>query len=425
MTANSKSKIQNPKSYNLRVVGTEDSTLTAELERVGAQVPGQQIMWRKASFLPIRLEGLTCVGANVLKQEMLARGGDCAVHRDCLTLDRDHTSALLIGTRAQYDDLREKLREQAFGLPDVAEQLSALLESLDAPLKPLQLGRHNLLIGERTLVMGILNVTPDSFSGDSLGDDVDAAIQQARRMKIEGADILDVGGQSTRPGSDPVPEEEELHRVLPVVETLVGPDGVDLPISVDTSRARVAEAALKAGAHIINDITGLRDDPEIADVVAGHNAALALMHIQGTPRDMQHNPHYDDLLGEVIAYLREGIEKAVSAGVPRSHIWIDPGIGFGKTLHHNLEILRRLSEMKSLGCAILIGTSRKSFIGRILARDRGGELPPPQERVTGTGATVAISIANGASVVRVHDVAPAVEVARITDAIVRETRRET
>ena len=421
MKANPKSKIQNPKSYNLRVVGTDDSTLTAELERVGAQVPGQQIMWRKASFLPIRLEGLTCVGANVLKQEMLARGGDCAVHRDCLTLDREQTSALLIGTRAQYDDLREKLYEQAFGLPDVAEQLRDLLDSLDVPLKPLQLGRHTLPIGKRTLVMGILNVTPDSFSGDSLGDDVDAAIQQARRMKMEGADILDIGGQSTRPGSDPVPEEEELHRVLPVVERLVGPDGVDLPISVDTSRAGVAEASLKAGAHIINDITGLRDDPEIADVVARHNAALVLMHIQGTPRDMQHSPYYDDLLGEVIAYLREGIEKSVSAGVPRSRIWVDPGIGFGKTLYHNLEILRRLSEMKTLGCAILIGTSRKSFIGRILARDRGGELPPPQERVTGTGATVAISIANGASVVRVHDVAPAVEVARITDAIVRET----
>ncbi len=247
MTANPKSKIQNPKSYNLRVVGTDDSTLTAELERVGAQVPGQQIMWRKASFLPIRLEGLTCVGANVLKQEMLARGGDCAVHRDCLTLDRDQTSALLIGTRAQYDDLREKLHEQAFGLPEVAEQLSDLLESLDTPLKPLQLGRYTLPIDERTLVMGILNVTPDSFSSDSLGDDVDAAIEQARRMRMEGADILDVGGQSTRPGSDPVPEEEELHRVLPVVERLVGPDGVDLPISVDTSRVRVGRGRPQSG----------------------------------------------------------------------------------------------------------------------------------------------------------------------------------
>ena len=408
------------KSYNARVVSGDDTTLTTELERVGAQVPGQQIMWRKASFLPIRLEGLTCVGANVLKQEMLARGGDCAVHRDCLTLDREETSVLLIGTRPQYEDLREKLREQAFGLPEVGEQLETMLESLDVHLEPLQLGRYTLPIGKRTLVMGIMNVTPDSFSGDSLGDDVEAAIAQARRMKAEGADILDIGGQSTRPGSDPVPVEEELQRVLPVVQRLVGPDGVNLPISIDTSRARVADDALKAGAHIINDITGLRDEPEIARVAAKHKAALALMHIKGTPRDMQQNPHYDDLLAEVIAYLRSGIERATSAGVPRSRIWVDPGIGFGKTIDHNLELLRRLAELESLGCAILVGTSRKSFIGRILAGARGGELPPPAERVIGTGATVAVSIANGASIVRVHDVSHAVEVARIADAIVRD-----
>jgi dihydropteroate synthase len=406
-------------SYNLRIVGSDEATLSAELERVGAQVPGQQIMWRKSSFIPIRLEGLSCVGANVLKQEMLARGGDCAVHRDCLTLERDETSALLIGTRAQYDDLREKLREQAFGLPEVASQLDDLLANLDAPLEPLHLGPHTLPIDERTLVMGILNVTPDSFSGDSLGDDVDAAVEQARRMKAEGADILDVGGQSTRPGADPVPIEEELRRVLPVLERLVSSDGVGMPISVDTSRAQVAEAALKAGAHIINDITGLRDEPEIAQVVARRNAALVLMHIQGTPRDMQQHPHYDDLLGEVTAYLRSGVEKAMLAGIPRNRIWIDPGIGFGKTLDHNLELLRRLAELRSLGCAILVGTSRKSFIGRILARGQGGQLPPPGERVTGTGATLAISIANGASIVRVHDVAHAVEVARIADAIMR------
>ena len=418
---NSKLKTQNSKleTYNARFVSADEKTVTAELARVGVQDTGQEIMWRKVSFLPIRLEGLSCVAANVLKQEMLARGGDCAVHRDCLTLVRDTTSVLLIGTRVQYDDLLGKLAGQDFGLPEIGEQISDLLDNLHAPLENLRLGDHILPLGERTLVMGILNVTPDSFSGDSVGDDVDAAVEQARRMKAEGADILDVGGQSTRPGSDPVTVEEELRRVLPVVKRLVGPDGVALPISVDTSRAEVAEAALKAGAHIINDITGLRDEPEIAQVVAKHNAALVLMHIQGTPQDMQQNPHYDDLLGEVSAYLRESVMRAVEAGIPRSRIWIDPGIGFGKNLGHNLELLRRLSELKSLGCAILVGTSRKSFIGRILARDRGGELPPPQERVTGTGATVAVSIANGASIVRVHDVAPAVEVARITDAIVR------
>jgi len=290
---------------------------------------------------------------------------------------------------------------------------------MNTTFQPLHLGPYTLPIGQRTVVMGIINVTPDSFSGDALGDDVDAAVAQARRMQAEGADMLDIGGQSTRPGSDPVPVEEELHRVLPVIERLVAPDGVPLPLSVDTNRASVAEAALQAGAHMINDITGLRDDPDIAGVVAKYNAALVLMHILGTPRTMQQDPHYDDLLGEVKQYLQEGIDKALVAGVKKDRIWVDPGIGFGKTIEHNLELLRRLGELKSLGCPILVGTSRKGFIGRILAEARGGELPPPGERVVGTGATLAISVANGADIVRVHDVAHAVEVVRVADAIVR------
>ena len=274
-------------------------------------------------------------------------------------------------------------------------------------------------IRQRTLVMGILNVTPDSFSGDGLGEDTDAAVRQGHRMALEGADILDVGGQSTRPGAATVPVDEELRRVLPVIARLAAPSGPGTAISVDTNQARVAEEALRAGAHIVNDISGLRDDPAIADVVARYNAGLVIMHIQGTPRTMQITPHYDDLLGEVIAYLQAGIDKAVSAGVPKKHIWVDPGIGFGKTLQHNLELIKRLRELETLGCPILIGTSRKGFIGRILAPLNNGEAPPPQERVAGTGATLAISIANGANLVRVHDVAPAVQVARVSDAIVR------
>jgi dihydropteroate synthase len=274
-------------------------------------------------------------------------------------------------------------------------------------------------VGERTLVMGIINMTPDSFSGDALGDDVEAAVAQAWRMKEEGADILDVGGMSTRPGSDPVPVEEEIRRVLPVIERLAGPQGAGLPISVDTYRAEVARAALDAGALIINDITGLHHDPALARLAAERGAGLVLMHIRGTPKTMQENPHYDDLLGEVTAYLREGVDRAVSCGVNKERIWVDPGIGFGKTLEHNLELLRRLGELRSLGCAILVGTSRKSFIGRVLAPLRGGELPPPSERVVGTGATLAVSIAHGADIVRVHDVAHAVQVVRVADAIVR------
>ena len=405
-------------SHNPRIVSSDPALMSAELERVGAQWPGQQIISQKATFLPIRLERLSCVAANVLKQEMLARGGDCAVHKDCVTLEREESGVLLVGTRPQYEDLIAKLRQQGFGLPAIATQLSDLLANLDAPRKPFQAGPYTLALGERTLVVGIINVTPDSFSGDGL-DNLDAALSQAKRMKQEGANILDIGGQSTRPGSDPVPVEEELRRVIPLIQSLSAPGGVPLPISIDTTRAEVAEAAIKAGAHIINDISGLRDDLAIAEVAAKHNAGLVLMHIQGTPRTMQQNPHYDDLLGEVIQYLREGIDKALACGVKKERIWVDPGIGFGKTQEHNLELLKRLGELKSLGCPILVGTSRKGFIGRILAQSMGGNSPPPQERVIGTGATVALSIANGADIVRVHDIAHAVQVARIADAIVR------
>ncbi len=286
-----------------------------------------------------------------------------------------------------------------------------MVDPLFAPSQPLVCGPYTLPVGTRTLVMGILNVTPDSFSGDSLGDDVAAALAQARRMHAAGADLLDVGGLSTRPGSEPVSVDEELRRVVPVVERLAAE--VPLPLSVDTYRAAVAEAALRAGAHIINDITGFREDPAVLAVAARHGAAVVAMHIQGRPATMQQHPTYTDLLGEVIAYLRESVAQAVAAGVPRERIWVDPGIGFGKTVAHNLELLRRLGELRVLSQPILVGTSRKGFIGLLL----GGV--PPAERVTGTGATLAVSVCHGADVVRVHDVGPAVQVVRVTDAIMR------
>jgi dihydropteroate synthase len=208
-----------------------------------------------------------------------------------------------------------------------------------------------------------------------------------------------------------VSPDEELRRVVPVVERLAAE--VPLPLSVDTYRAAVAEAALRAGAHMINDITGFREEPAILGVAARHGAAVIAMHIQGRPATMQQHPTYTDLLGEVIAYLRESVAQAVAAGVPRERIWVDPGIGFGKTVAHNLELLRRLGELRVLSQPILVGTSRKGFIGRLL----GGV--PPDERVTGTGATLTVSVCHGADVVRVHDVGPAVQVVRVSDAIMR------
>ncbi len=271
--------------------------------------------------------------------------------------------------------------------------------------------RLEQIVRQRTAVMGILNVTPDSFYDGGRYAQTEAAVRRALQMVEEGADVLDIGGESTRPGSLPVPEEEELRRVLPVIEAVRA--RVDVPISIDTTKSRVAERALQAGACMVNDISGLGFDPRMAEVIARHGALCCIMHIQGTPQTMQQNPQYEDVVRDISCYFEERLALAERAGIPRENIWLDPGIGFGKTVEHNLEILRRLREFTAFGLPILIGTSRKSFIGKIL-----GDLPP-EERLEGTAATVAIAIMNGANAVRVHDVREMARVARMTDAVCR------
>ena len=266
---------------------------------------------------------------------------------------------------------------------------------------------ERLAWGHRTYVMGVINVTPDSFSGDGLGRDVQAAVAQALRFEDEGADFLDIGAESTRPGHAPVPEAEELARLLPSLEAVAA--RVSIPISVDTCKSEVARSALDAGASLINDVWGLKADPGIAAVAAERNAGLVLMH--------NRTGHaYHNLLDDVIGSLRRSVEGAVTAGVSRSNIIVDPGIGFGKTADQNIEVLRNLSRFRELGLPLLVGTSRKSTIGRLL----GGL--PPEERLEGTAATVALAIAGGADIVRVHDVREMVRVCRVSDAIVRNWR---
>ncbi|MDE2861381.1 MAG: dihydropteroate synthase [Chloroflexota bacterium] len=257
--------------------------------------------------------------------------------------------------------------------------------------------------GSRTYVMGIVNLTPDSFSGDGLAYDADAALEQALRFQTEGADIIDVGGESTRPGHTPVDADEEMRRVLPVVRLLAS--RLHVPISVDTHKHEVAREAVAAGASMINDVWGLKRDPALAELASREGVPIVLMHNQsGTA--------YADLLPDVIASLRASMDTALGAGVPPQNIILDPGVGFGKTAEHNLELLRRLSELTSLGRPLLVGTSRKSTIGLVLDL-------PVEERLEGTAATVALAIANGADVVRVHDVKEMARVARMSDAVVR------
>lgn len=269
---------------------------------------------------------------------------------------------------------------------------------------------HELKLGDRTQIMGVLNVTPDSFSDGGRFLDHDRAIEHGLNLAREGADIIDVGGESTRPYSRKVTAQEEIERVVPVIKALSRE--LTLPISIDTFKAEVAQKALEAGAAIINDISSLRFDPDMAGVAAKARVPVILMHIQGTPADMQNHPIYQDLMGEIIAFLQEAIERAVKAGIRRELLMVDPGIGFGKTFDHNLEIIRELGRLVTLQQPVLLGSSRKAFIGHILNK----EAP---ERDLGTMATIAAGILNGAQIVRVHNVAMALQTVKVIDAIKR------
>jgi dihydropteroate synthase len=275
----------------------------------------------------------------------------------------------------------------------------------------LKLGSRTLVLGERTLVMGVLNVTPDSFSDGGKFLEPEAAVEKAFAMAKAGADLLDVGGESTRPGSREISAAEELDRILPVLEALRG--CYKIPISVDTRRAAVAELALRGGAEIINDISGFKHDPRIAEVAARQAVPLILMHMRGEPRTMQAGPFARNVMKDVLQGLRRSVAIARKTGVAKSQIILDPGIGFGKSFEQNYELLDKLPQLAKLGYPLLVGTSRKGFLGAALARD--GKPAPPGERIWGTAATVTASILNGAHIVRVHDVAEMVQVARVAD----------
>jgi dihydropteroate synthase len=263
----------------------------------------------------------------------------------------------------------------------------------------------------RPAVMGVLNVTPDSFSDGGRFADAAAAVAAAAAMVEAGADVIDIGGESTRPGSQPVPAAEQIRRVVPVVEGIRA-KAPDATLSIDTTRAAVAEAALDAGATLLNDVSAGRDDADMLPLAARRGCPIVLMHMLGTPATMQAAPAYDDVTAEVAAFLSDRAAAAVAAGVSRTNVLLDPGIGFGKTIDHNLELLRRLRELADLGYPLVVGTSRKKFVGVIT------DEPEPSRRVFGTAATVAWSVANGAAMVRVHDVGPMAQVVRMTRAVI-------
>jgi dihydropteroate synthase len=275
----------------------------------------------------------------------------------------------------------------------------------------LKIRGNSFIWGKQTYLMGILNVTPDSFSDGGDFNTFETAIIQAKKIVADGADIIDIGGQSTRPGAEQISVEEELNRVIPVIKTLR--QQISIPISIDTTKASVAQAAVEAGADMINDISGGTYDAQMLPTVARLGVPIVLMHIRGTPQTMSQLTNYQDLMGEISQFFVEQIEKAVQIGIARSHIIIDPGIGFAKNYEQNLELLRRLQEFRSLDVPILVGSSRKSFIGRILDRKE------PKLRVWGTAATCCAAIAGSADILRVHDVAQMSDVCKVADAIWR------
>lgn len=379
-----------------------------ELTRIGVDPRGIGMMSPKMLTRCVHLSKLLCPQANILKQEMLGLGGDAAVARGTVACSIDRTDVILIGTEKQLRKLCEKLVQQPFGLAGLAGELAVLLTSVSPAPQRWKTARRELVL-DRPLIMGILNATPDSFSDGGSFLDPHQAIERALEMEAEGADIIDIGGESTRPGAPEVPAAEELRRVAPIIEQLAG--RLSCPISADTWKSEVARGALAAGAEIINDISGFDFDPAMAPLAAESGAGVVLMHTRGTPDKMQTRTDYADLLGEVIAGLRCSVDSALAAGVERERIVIDPGIGFAKDAAGNMEILRRLREFTSLGQPLLVGTSRKAFIGKTLGRET-------EERLIGTAATVALAVANGASIVRVHDVREMRDAADMAHAII-------
>jgi len=378
-----------------------------QIKEVGGDPTGVKLMEGKTLHFNLKVEGIDPRTANLLKQEMLSLGGDVAVDGRGLDCSIKQTDALLMGTQKHFENLILKL-EQSPDLGTVGQSIKEAIKNISRTHYSIRCRKQKLNLGKRTLLMGVLNVTPDSFSDGGVFFDKKKAIVHGIGMVEDGVDIIDIGGESTRPGSKPVELEEELRRVIPVIESLE--KEVDVPISIDTYKSAVAQRAIEAGAQIINDISALHFDPSLAQVAAREDTPLVLMHIRGTPETMQKDVHYGSLFSEIIRYLKDSIQIAENAGLDPGQIIIDPGIGFGKTVEDNLLILKHLYEFRILGKPILLGTSRKSFIGKILNTD-------VENRLEGTLSSIAIGVLNGAHIIRSHDVLQAKKAIAVADAV--------
>lgn len=393
-------------NFNTRVMNIQTlEEMKKEIQLIGPDETGGALMAPKALHKVIKVQGLRPEAATIVKQELLARGGDAVTTRGVLNCTAPSSDILMMATLKQYKQVIKKLKMQPFGLKKLGEELESILNNSTREMrKETRCKKGVFHWGSRTYIMGILNVTPDSFSDGGRFFNFDQALSQAKKMVEEGADIIDVGGESTRPGYTRISDQEEIERIAPILEVLV--KEIPVPISVDTYKSQVAKAALEIGVDMVNDIWGLLEDPELARVAAQYDASLILMH-------NKKNTEYVSLLDEILASLRYSLNLAQEAGVREENLIIDPGIGFGKDYEQNLETMRHLEDLRTLGYPILLGTSRKSIVGKTLDL-------PAEERMEGTAATVALGITKkAADIIRIHDVKEMVRVARMTDAMVR------
>jgi dihydropteroate synthase len=360
--------------------------------------------------LALALEGLSPAERDLLVRAMAEAGGAAAVLPRAPGAD-GRAELVLSGPRRAFAALASCLEAGPQAGAELGREVARAVSGYHRRRFDIRLGARRLAVGPRPAIMGVLNVTPDSFSDGGLYRDPAEAVARAEQLVAEGADLVDVGGESTRPGSEPVPEDEELARVMPVVETLAS--RLPVPVSIDTRRARVAREAASAGASLINDVTGLQGDPDMPAAVAETGAGCVIMHMLGKPKTMQRAPAYANLMADICRHLRRGLQAARDAGVPDDAVIVDPGIGFGKTLEHNLEILARLGQLRTLGMPILVGPSRKRFIGELSGVDE------PAARVPGTAAACTLAVAHGALLLRVHDVAQAAQALAVAAAVTR------
>lgn len=379
-----------------------------QIKRLQTEDEAVWIMTPKAMHFNILVEDLRPPEAIILKESFLSVGGDAAIHRDAITNKVEKLDVLVMATRKQLKKVVPNLRMQPFGLGELAEEMLRAADNFMGAPSPWMLPDGRELSFDSTRIMGIINMTADSFSGDGLGDNVKLAVKIASEMEEAGADIVDVGGESTKPGAAPLDTEKERKRVIPVIEKLA--DKLSIPISVDTYKPVVAKAAIDAGASIVNDVTGLADE-EMIRVCNEKGSPAIIMHMKGTPKDMQENPVYEDVIGEIMHFLSDRVDKATAVGLNSTQIAVDPGIGFGKRVEDNLEIIRRLSEFKTLGQPISLGASRKWFIGQITGES-------VEERLEGSIAAACAAVMNGANIIRCHDVKETKRAIEVLDAII-------